>query len=104
VPRDRQLRGLQTDLVKAQRRLKSVRSSISWKITSPLREIRRATERIIGVFRRSKPSSDAGTSAFASSDLAAFDELDARLTEPARLLYRNLREAADMQRRMKGRS
>jgi FkbM family methyltransferase len=94
VERDRQLTGLQINLAKAHRRLDSLRSSVSWKITSPLRETRRAAVRIIGLFRRPKSSSsNLGTAAFASADLAMPDELDAGLTEPARVLYHNLREA-----------
>jgi FkbM family methyltransferase len=97
--RDRQLGSLQTNLAKSQQRLKSVRSSISWKITGPLREVRRAAVRIIGLFRRPKPPSDIATSALANSDMAVPDEIAAGLTEPARLLYRNLRDAAAFQRR-----
>lgn len=88
--RARQLGGLQTKLAKTERRLRSMRSSVSWKLTSPLRELRRAAVRIIGLFRRPKPASEVATSAFANSDLAASDEVAARLNEPARLLYRNL--------------
>jgi hypothetical protein len=53
--RDRQLVGLQTELAAAQLRLKSIRSSISWKLTKPLRETRRAAVRIVGLFRHSTP-------------------------------------------------
>jgi FkbM family methyltransferase len=98
--RDRQFGSLQTKLAATQQRLQSMRSSISWKLTSPLREVRRAVVRIVGLFRRPKPSSELATSAFASSDLVASDEIAAGLTEPARLLYRNLRDAVALQRRM----
>jgi uncharacterized coiled-coil protein SlyX len=96
--RERQLGGLQTKLAKTEHRLKSMRSSVSWKLTSPLRELRRAAVRIIGLFRRPKPPSEVATSAFASSDLAASDEVAARLNEPARLLYRNLRDSVALRR------
>jgi SMC interacting uncharacterized protein involved in chromosome segregation len=96
--RARQLGGLQTKLAKTEHRLKSMRSSVSWKLTSPLRELRRAAVRIIGLFRRPKPPSEVATSAFASSDLAASDEVAARLNEPARLLYRNLRDSVALRR------
>ena len=96
--RARQLGGLQTKLAKTEHRLRSMRSSVSWKLTSPLRELRRAAVRIIGLFRRPKPPSDVATSAFASSDLAASDEVAARLNEPARLLYRNLRDTVAVRR------
>jgi len=96
--RARQLSGLQTKLAKTEHRLRSMRSSISWKLTSPLRELRRAAVRIIGLFRRPKPPSDVATSAFASSDLAASDEVAAQLNEPARLLYRNLRDTVALRR------
>jgi FkbM family methyltransferase len=96
--RDRELVSLRMKLASTQRRVQSVRSSISWKLTSPLREVRRAAFRLIGLFRRSKPFADLATSAFASSDLAACDEIAAGLTEPARLLYRNLRNATALQR------
>ena len=96
--RARQLGGLQTKLAKTEHRLRSMRSSVSWKLTSPLRELRRAAVRVIGLFRRPKPPSDVATSAFASSDLAASDEVAARLNEPARLLYRNLRDTVAVRR------
>ena len=96
--RARQLGGLQTKLAKTERRLRSMRSSVSWKLTSPLRELRRAGVRIIDLFRRPKPPSDVATSAFASSDLGASDEVAARLNEPARLLYRNLRDTVAVRR------
>lgn len=96
--RERQLGALQQNLTATQRRLQSMRSSMSWKLTSPLREVRRFAGRIAGWFRRPKPSSDTATSAFASSDLTVSDEIAAGLTEPARLLYRNLRDEAAFQR------
>jgi len=97
--RDRQLGSLRTTLGATQRRVQTMRSSISWKLTSPLREARRAAVRIIGLFRWRRPPSDTGTSVLANSDLAIPDEIAAGLTEPARLLYRNMRDAAAFQRR-----
>jgi len=97
--RDRQLSSLQRNLAASQRRLQSLRSSISWKLTSPFRELRRAAVRIVGLFRRPKQSSDVALSELANSDLAVPDEIATGLTEPARLLYRNLRDAAAFQRR-----
>lgn len=97
--RDRWLSTVQTNLAKSQRHLQSVRSSISWKITSPLREIRRAVVRIIGLFRRPGPPPPITTTILASSGLPAPREVAAALTEPARLVYRNLRDAADFHRR-----
>jgi FkbM family methyltransferase len=97
--RDRWLATVQTNLAKSQRRLQSVRSSISWKITSPLRETRRAAVRIIGLFRRPSPPSPIATTILASSDLAVPREVAAALTEPARLVYCKLRDAADFQQR-----
>ena len=96
--RDRELVILRMKLASTQRRVQSVRSSISWKVTSPLREVRRAAFRLVGLFRRPKPFAALTTSAFANSDLAASDEIAAGLTEPARLLYRNLRNATALQR------
>ena len=95
----RQLGGLQQELAATKRRVRHMRSSLSWKLTSPLREVRRAVLRIVGLFRRPKPPLEFATSAFASSDLAVPDEIAAGLTEPARLLYHNLRDAAAYQRR-----
>jgi FkbM family methyltransferase len=98
--RDRQLVNLQINLAAAQRRLNSIRSSISWKLTSPLREARRALIRILGRFRQPNAPSDRVISALANSDLPVADEIAAGLSEPARLLYRNLREAVALQRQM----
>ncbi|MBV8357668.1 MAG: FkbM family methyltransferase [Deltaproteobacteria bacterium] len=95
----RQLGGLQQELTATKRRVRHMRSSLSWKLTSPLREVRRVALRIVGLFRRPKPPSEIATSAFASSDLAVPDEIAAGLTEPARLLYHNLRDAVAYQRR-----
>jgi FkbM family methyltransferase len=95
--RDRQLASLQTNLAATQRHLKTIRSSVSWKITSPLRESRRALRRIFGLFRRRKPSTLPG-SAPGNSHTAAPDEVASHLTEPAQLLYRNLRDAAALRR------
>ncbi|MBV8450781.1 MAG: FkbM family methyltransferase [Deltaproteobacteria bacterium] len=97
--RERQLGAVQQNLVTTQRRLQSMRSSMSWKLTSPLREVRRAVLRIVGGLRRPTRSSNLTTSTFISSDLAATDEIAAGLTEPARLLYHDLRDAAAFERR-----
>ncbi len=93
--RDRQLAAMQANLAAAQRRLKSVRSSVSWKITSPLREIRRGAMRILHAFH-SGSSSDSSISPIANSKPAMRDEVALALTEPARLVYQNLRDAAAM--------
>jgi FkbM family methyltransferase len=98
--RDRQLISLQTNLASAQLRLKSIRSSVSWKLTSPMREIRRGVLRFFSLFRPPKPPSERAISALANSDLAVADEIAAGLTEPARLLYQNLRNAAALQRQI----
>jgi FkbM family methyltransferase len=95
--RDRQVSSLQANLAAAQRRLKSIRSSVSWKITSPLREIRRAVLRILALLRRSQPA-NLPVTAVANSETAPPDEVGSSLTEPARLLYRNLRDTAAMQK------
>jgi FkbM family methyltransferase len=97
--RGRRIGGLQQELAATKRRLRHMRSSLSWKLTSPLREVRRIALRIAGLFHRPKPPSEIATSAFASSDLAVPDQIAAGLTEPARLLYHNLRDAAAYQRR-----
>jgi hypothetical protein len=49
--RDRQLASLEDRLAAAHLRLNSIRSSISWKLTGPLREARRAAFRIANLFR-----------------------------------------------------
>jgi FkbM family methyltransferase len=98
--RDRQLVSLQTNLGAAQLRLKSIRSSISWKLTSPLRETRRAAVRLAALLRRPKPPSEQAIAALAKSDLVVADEIAAGLSEPARLLYRHLRDATHLQRQM----
>jgi FkbM family methyltransferase len=93
--RDRQLGAVQANLVAAQRRLKSIRSSVSWKITSPLREVRRGMLRIVGAFRSRAPATSS-VSTLANSPPTVRDEIALTLSEPARLLYQNLREAASM--------
>jgi hypothetical protein len=95
--RDRQLGMVQANLTSAQARLKSIRSSISWKVTGPLREMRRAAVRFFGLFRRRKPAALAVV-ALGNSETEMPDEIASGLTEPARLLYRNLRDAAAVQR------
>jgi len=102
--RDRQLVGLQQELAATRRRLRHMRSSLSWKITSPFREVRRAVLHLAGWFRRPTPPSTIATSAFAGSDLGVRDDVAAGLTEPARLLYHNLRDAAAFQRRIENKS
>ena len=95
--RDRQVASLQTNLAASQRNLKSIRSSVSWKITSPLRELRRALRRVAGLFRHQTPPT-APLAASGNSETAAPDEIASHLTEPARLIYRNLRDAAALRR------
>jgi FkbM family methyltransferase len=102
--RDRQLVGLHQELAATRRRLRHMRSSFSWKITSPFREVRRAVLHVAAWFRRSAPPPTIATSAFASSDLGVRDDVAAGLTEPARLLYHNLRDAAAFQRRIENKS
>jgi FkbM family methyltransferase len=95
--RDRQLASLQTNLAATQSNLKLIRSSVSWKITSPLRETRRAFRRISGLFHRRLPPIPP-VSAGGNSQTTAPDEIASHLTEPARLLYRNLRDATALRR------
>jgi FkbM family methyltransferase len=102
--RERQLSSLQNttaaSLAKAQQRLESLRSSISWKLTSPLREIRRAAVRLIGLSRGHKSlSSKFKASRVPIEDRPVLDELDSGLTEPTRPLYTNLGDATLQQRR-----
>ena len=59
---------------------------------------------LAGWFRRPTPPSTIATSAFAGSDLGVRDDVAAGLTEPARLLYHNLRDAAAFQRRIENKS
>jgi FkbM family methyltransferase len=95
-----QVRHLSDSLAATERRLRSIRSSVSWRLTSPLREIRRAAVRIARLVGRPlanqhvprKPNPAQGVSNIAVSGLAVSDEVAAQLTEPARSLYHALRE------------
>jgi FkbM family methyltransferase len=95
-----QVRHLSDSLAATERRLRSIRSSVSWRLTSPLREIRRAAVRIARLVGRPlanqhvprKPNPAQGVSNIAISGLAVSDEIAAQLTEPARSLYHALRE------------
>ncbi len=98
--RGRRIGGLQQELAATKRRLRHMRSSLSWKLTSPLREVRRVVLRVTGLFHRPEPPSEVATSASASPDLAVPDQIAAGLTEPARLLYHNLRDAAAFQQQV----
>jgi len=108
--RDRQFEEVRRTLTATERRLRSIRSSVSWKLTSPLREIRRAVVRIASFVRKlfaghnapqearegavdkRTPQEARGGSNFAAAELAVSDEIRAELTEPARSVYRALRE------------
>jgi FkbM family methyltransferase len=95
-----QVHQLSGSLAATERRLRSIRSSVSWKLTSPLREIRRGAVRIAALFGRlpakqhvsKKPNGEQGVSNVAASAVAIPDEIAAQLTEPARSLYHALRE------------
>lgn len=92
---------LSGSLAATERRLRSIRSSVSWKLTSPLREIRRGAVRIAALFGRlpakqhvsKNPNGEQGVSNIAASAVAIPDEIAAQLTEPARSLYHALRES-----------
>jgi FkbM family methyltransferase len=96
-----QVHQLSGSLVATERRLRSIRSSVSWKLTSPLREIRRGAVRIAALFGRlpakqhvsKNPNGEQGVSNIAASAVAIPDEIAAQLTEPARSLYHALRES-----------
>jgi FkbM family methyltransferase len=92
---------LSGSLAATERRLRSIRSSASWKLTSPLREIRRGAVRIMALFGRlpakphfsKRPNAEQDVSNIAASSAVAIpDEIAAQLTEPARSLYHALRE------------
>jgi FkbM family methyltransferase len=92
---------LSGSLAATERRLRSIRSSVSWKLTSPLREIRRGAVRITALFGRlpakphfsKRPNAEQDVSNIAASAAVAIpDEIAAQLTEPARSLYHALRE------------
>jgi FkbM family methyltransferase len=76
-------------LAATERRLRSIRSSVSWRLTRPLREIRRAAVRI-GVFVRGLLA-DEDSSQGPNSAQGPSDQIAAGLTEPARSVYRALR-------------
>ena len=96
-----QVHQLSGSLAATERRLRSIRSSVSWKLTSPLREIRRGAVRIAALFGRlpakqhvsKNPNGEQGVSNIAASAVAIPDEIAAQLTEPARSLYHALRES-----------
>jgi FkbM family methyltransferase len=100
-----QIHQLSGSLAATERRLRSIRASVSWKLTSPLREIRRGAVRVAALFGRlpvgrlpakqhlpKKPNAEQGVSNIAGSAVAIPDEIAAQLTEPARSLYHALRE------------
>lgn len=101
---ERRIEGIRSTLEATERRLRSVRSSVSWKLTSPLREIRRAAVRVASLVARPFASQHASQEArepllevqrslnVASPRLVVSDEIAAGLAEPARSLYRALRE------------
>jgi FkbM family methyltransferase len=96
-----QVHQLSGSLAATERRLRSIRSSVSWKLTSPLREIRRGAVRIAALFGRlpakqhvsKKLNGEQGVSNIAASAVVIPDEIAAQLTEPARSLYHALRES-----------
>ena len=103
VERDRQLEEVRNALAATERRLHSVRTSVSWRLTSPLREIRRAAIRIASfvgrLFADQHASQEApGSSIVVTSGSAVSDKIAAELAEPARSLYRALRETVARQR------
>jgi FkbM family methyltransferase len=71
----------------SEQRLRSIRSSLSWRLTKPVREIRRAAVRIGRWVRRVSGKEDSAKAARGQSDQVA-----AGLTEPARVVYRTLRD------------
>lgn len=95
-----QIHQLSGSLVATERRLRSIRASVSWKLTSPLREIRRGAVRVAALLGRlpakqhvsKKTNGEQGVSHIAGSAVAISDETAAQLTEPARSLYHALRE------------
>jgi FkbM family methyltransferase len=95
-----QIHQLSGSLVATEHRLRSIRASVSWKLTSPLREIRRGAVRVAALLGRlpakqhvsKKPNGEQGVSPIAGSAVAISDETAAQLTEPARSLYHALRE------------
>jgi FkbM family methyltransferase len=95
-----QVHQLSGNLTAIERRLRSIRTSVSWKLTSPLREIRRAAVRVshlVGRILTNQPISrernraQAGPNV-ATSGVTGSEEIAARLTEPARSHYHALRE------------
>jgi hypothetical protein len=77
---ERSLRSLPANLTTTQLYLEAFRSAISWKLTSPLRESRRAVVRRSGLFRRRAMPSAGATSA--NPSLAVRDNPAPRRTEP----------------------
>jgi FkbM family methyltransferase len=104
VERERRVEEIRSTLMATERRLRSVRSSVSWRLTSPLREIRRVAVRVASLVGRAFGSQHASQEArepllkvqgpldASPAGLVISDEIAAGLTEPARPLYRALRE------------
>jgi FkbM family methyltransferase len=94
-----QVHHLRGSLGATERRLRSVRSSVSWRLTSPLREIRRAAIRIARLVRlllakqhaSQEPNPVQRPSNIATAGLVVSEEIAAGLTEPARSFYHVLR-------------
>jgi FkbM family methyltransferase len=88
------------ELGRTQNRLRTLRGSISWKVTSPLRELRRGGVRLARLVRRQPravaegvalPASAAEPKVAAQPAVADDPEME-RLSEPARVIYRALQE------------
>jgi len=90
----------ETQLGRTQNRLRSLRKSFSWKLTSPLREARRGAVRAWRFIRRRRRPAESSDvhppqqNHGAASGPVAPDQIEATLTEPARSVYRALREMA----------
>jgi uncharacterized coiled-coil protein SlyX len=81
--RERHLHRVEANLARTQLSSKALRSSISWKLTSPLRETRRLAIRIMRLFSRRQKRSGVGASA--NPDPALREIVAPQHTEP--LLY-----------------
>ena len=90
------------ELGRCQSRLRALRGSISWKITSPLREVRRAAVRVARLLRGQNGIAATASVGASSSIEAAVAAAEAEITidpavrglsEPAQVNYRALREA-----------
>jgi len=88
-----------------QNRLHSLRKSFSWKLTSPLREARRGALRAYRFIRpRPRPAESSHSNLLqqnttAASSPVARDQIEVTLTEPARSVYRALREVVARKQR-----